>query len=118
MDDAWGARQTATGRSGFDDQQWLQVSLAKAQLLSVRFAQDIYTRAVSGTHWTSTDGIDFSIGPGERVKLSAGLALIDGEGTLQLSPVDAPVERHANLRSWRLVNLFKRRALALQIYIN
>jgi hypothetical protein len=37
---------------------------------------------------------------------------------LQLSPVDAPVERHANLRSWRLVNLFKRRALALQIYIN
>jgi len=118
MDDAWGARQTTTSRSGCDEQQWLQVSLAKAQLLSVRFAQDIYTRAVSGTHWISTDGVDFSIGPGERVKLSAGLALIDGEGTLQLAPADALSERHLDLRSWRLANLFKRRTLALQININ
>ncbi|MFK3792958.1 MULTISPECIES: hypothetical protein [Pseudomonas] len=115
MDSAHRERQTITGSPDGAEHQGLQVSLARAQLLSVRFAHDIYTRAVSGKHWISTDGVDFSIGPGERVKLSAGLALIDGEGVLQLAPAE---QCSPQPRSWRLAQLFKRRTAALEIDIN
>lgn len=118
MDNAWRGRHTLTDSPDGDDQQWLHVSLARAQLLSVRFAHDIYTRAVSGRHWISTEGIDFSIGPGERVKLSAGLALIDGEGELQLASAEVDEPRSSSVRSWRLAQLFKRRTAALEININ
>lgn len=107
-----------TANPDCDDHQWLQISLTCAQLVSVRCAQDIYTRAVSGKHWISADGVDFPIGPGERVKLSAGLALIDGEGVLQLAPAKAQKQRQAYPFPWPLPQLFKRQTTALEININ
>ena len=118
MGAAWRARQMTTGGPDDDDHPWLQVSLARAQLLSVRFACDIYTRVVSGKHWISVNGVDFSIGPGERVKLSAGLALIDGEGVLQLAPAKPGNERQPYPLPWPLRQVFKRRTSALEININ
>lgn len=61
-----------TGNPDCEDHQWLQISLTSAQWVSVRFTHDIYTRAVSGKHWISADGVDFAIGPGERVKYLPG----------------------------------------------
>ena len=84
-----------TGNPDCEDHQWLQISLTSAHWVSVRFTHDIYTRAVSGKHWISADGVDFAIGPCERVKLSVGLALIDGEGLLQLEPVRAQKQHPA-----------------------
>ncbi|MFJ4192607.1 MULTISPECIES: hypothetical protein [unclassified Pseudomonas] len=79
------------------ERQWLQVALAKSQLLSVQADRALYTQAVSGTHWISADGVDYLIGPGEQLKLSAGLALIDGEGLLQLRSAG----RRIHGRPWR-----------------
>jgi hypothetical protein len=118
MDNAVGPRQLQEEVYGAEERQWLQVSLARTQLLSVRFAQDIDTRVVSGRHWISTDGVDLAIGPGERVKLPAGLALIDGEGVLQLALANGPGTCVPYPFSWRLDQLFKRRAMALEININ
>lgn len=91
-----------TGNLDCEDHQWLQISLTSAQLVSVQFLQDIYTRAVSGKHWISADGVDFASGPGERVKLSAGLALIDGEGLLQLEPATAQKQHQEYPFPWPL----------------
>lgn len=107
-----------TGNPDCEDHQWLQISLTSAQLVSLRFTQDIYTRAVSGKHWISADGVDFAIGPGERVKLSAGLALIDGEGLLQLKLARAQNQHQAHPFPWPLPQLFKRQTTALEININ
>ncbi|MDU9393259.1 hypothetical protein ACIP1T_26800 [Pseudomonas japonica] len=113
MDDVQ-AGQLNTG----EDPAWLQLSVARTQLLSVRFADDIYTRALSGRHWISSDGVDFTIGPGEGVKLCAGLALIDGEGVLQLALAPGREPRRVSASSGWLGRLFKRRSAALEININ
>ncbi|MGC5698808.1 hypothetical protein J4P02_01235 [Pseudomonas sp. NFXW11] len=102
------------GQRSADEPQWLRVSLARRQLLKLCFAQDIYTQAVSGRHWISSAGSDFTIGPGEQVRLPAGLALIDGEGVLQLAPVETDSAKRTNRRSWS----FRQAPLALQLTIN
>ncbi|MFD2640980.1 hypothetical protein [Pseudomonas japonica] len=113
MDDVR-AGQVNTG----EDPAWLQLSVVRTQLLSVRFADAIYTRALSGRHWISSDGADFTIGPGEGVKLRAGLALIGGEGVLQLALATGCEQRRVSASPGWLGRLFKRRSAALQIKIN
>ncbi|WP_263262962.1 hypothetical protein [Pseudomonas sp. RIT-PI-S] len=110
------ALEMTLSRPTRDDRKWLQVSLLRAQLLSVRFGCDIYARAVSGRHWISSDGVDLLIGPGERVKLPPGLALIDGEGILQLAPAKAKEPRQP--LSWLFSDMYKRRPAVLEINID
>lgn len=113
-----GSPQMTLGSPGVDDHQWLQVSLVRTQLLSVRLSCDIYARAVSGRHWISSDGLDLLIGPGERVKLSPGLALIDGEGVLQFAPAKEKRPRQPYPFLWLFSDMYKRRPTALEININ
>ncbi|WP_167509247.1 hypothetical protein [Pseudomonas oryzihabitans] len=93
---------------------WLQVSLARTQLLSVRHAQEIQARVVTGWHWISSADGDVAISSGEQVKLPAGLVLIEGEGVLQFAPATT---HDTQAFTWRLSPLFRRRAKALEIAI-
>ncbi|MBV6752987.1 hypothetical protein KV580_21935 [Pseudomonas chlororaphis] len=99
---------------------WVQISLGQTQLLSLRFAQDIYTHSMTGRHWISWDGCDLLLEQGQIIKLTAGMALIDGEGVMQVAPANAP--KHVNgfsvLRKWLGPLFMPSRTLALRIDIN
>lgn len=101
------------------DPNWVQISLGKAQLLSLRSAQDIHTRSMTGSHWISWDGRDLFLEQGQVITLGAGKALIDGEGVMQFAP--ATRSRHwrgfAMLRRWLGPAFMAPRALALRIDI-
>ncbi|WP_260962820.1 hypothetical protein [Pseudomonas citri] len=99
---------------------WVQISLGRHQLLSLRFAQAIYTRSLSGTHWISWDGRDVLLEQGQVIKLTAGVALIDGEGVMEVAVVENPGQGDslAALRKWLGWDFMASRALALRIDIN
>ncbi len=99
---------------------WVQISLGQTQLLSLRFAQDIYTYSMTGRHWVSWDGCDLLLEQGQIIKLTAGMALIDGEGVMQVAPVNAPPRwsGFSGLRKWLGPLYMNPRTLALRIDIN
>lgn len=101
------------------DADWVQISLGHAQLLSLRFAQEIHTRSMTGSHWISWDGRDLILEEGQVITLGAGWALIDGEGGIQFAPVTR--SRHwrgfAMIRRWLGRASMAHRVLALRIDI-
>ncbi|MBT2298062.1 hypothetical protein [Pseudomonas fluorescens] len=76
--------------------EWVYVHLHAAELMSLRFNQDIIARSLSGSHWVSWEGCDLFLEQNQDLRLSAGTALIDGAGVLQIALAPAqeePVKR-------------------------
>lgn len=81
----------------------MQVTLTRAQLLSLDVRRPILARSVSGTHWASWHGSDLLLAQGQSIVLDAGRALISGEGVFAFAPIQ-PLHHHHNymsaLRRW------------------
>ena len=103
-----------------DEPEWVQISLGRAQLLSLRFDRSIYTRSLMGTHWISWNGRDVLLEQGQVIKLTAGVALIDGEGVMQVAVAESAGQGDnlAALRKWLGWDFMASRAQALRIDIN
>lgn len=101
-----------------DHEAWVHIPLRRAELLSVRFSQDIITRSLSGTHWVSWEGRDLFLQQGQTLRLSAGMALIDGAGVMQIAPVRPPDGSLRRLGKWFVAPFLASRAQALRIDIN
>lgn len=68
------------------DHDGMQVTLTRAQLLSLEVRRPILARSISGTHWISWHGRDLLLAQGQSVILHAGQALINGDGVFAFAP--------------------------------
>lgn len=86
--------------------EWVYVHLCAAELMSLRFNQDIIARSLSGSHWVSWEGCDLFLEQHQDLRLSAGTALIDGAGVLQIALAPAQEAPTRRLGQW-LIAPFK-----------
>lgn len=98
MDGSGRAGRKLTESADLGQHQGLQISLVKAQLLSVLCVQHLYAQAISGAYWISSNGCDYAIGAEEWVRLAPGLSLIEGEGALRLSPANTCLDMQVEKR--------------------
>lgn len=96
---------------------WVYVHLRPAELMSLRFNQDIIARSLSGSHWVSWEGCDLFLEQNQTLRLTAGTALIDGAGVLQIALVPAPEESVKRLGQWLIAPLLPSYAEPLRIEI-
>ncbi|WP_207280903.1 hypothetical protein [Pseudomonas sp. FW300-N2F2] len=96
---------------------WVYIYLRPTELMSLHLRQDIIAYALSGSHWVSWEGRDMLLEQSQSLRLSAGKALIDGTGVLQLALAPAPQETIKRLGQWRIAPLLPSRALPLRIEI-
>ncbi|MGF6396817.1 hypothetical protein ABH905_000483 [Pseudomonas frederiksbergensis] len=79
---------------------WVYIHLSSAELMSLRFSQDIIARSLSGSHWVSWEGCDLFLEQNQTLRLTAGTALIDGAGVLEIALASAPEESVKRLGKW------------------
>lgn len=96
---------------------WVYVYLRPTELMSLHLRQDIIAHALSGSHWVSWEGRDIFLEQSQTLRLSAGKALIDGTGVLQLALAPAPQETLKRLGQWCIAPLLPSRVQPLRIEI-
>lgn len=109
---------TSSQASSDHEPDGIYIYLRPAELMSLHLRQDIIAHALSGSHWVSWEGRDMFLEQGQTLRLSAGKALIDGTGVLQLALAPAPQESVKRLGQWFIGPLLPSRALPLLIEIH
>lgn len=97
--------------------EWVYVRLHATELMSLRFNQDIIARSLSGSHWVSWEGCDLFLEQHQCLRLSAGTALIDGAGVLQIALAPALEEPANRLGQWLIASFMPSQAERLRIKI-
>lgn len=96
---------------------WIYVHLRSTELMSLHFSHNIIARSLSGSHWVSWEGCDLFLEHDQTLRLTAGTALIDGAGIVEIAQDPAPEESIKRLGQWLIARLLPGRAQPLRIEI-
>ncbi|MGY4495416.1 hypothetical protein [Pseudomonas sp. TE3610] len=97
--------------------EWIRIALRSTHLLSLRFNEDILTQSLEGTHWISWEGRDLFIEQGQMLRLTPGMALVNGVGIMQIALLPKAEHPITKFGRWLLTKVAANRSKALQIRV-